>query len=359
MLNVLITGVSGANTGTQVLSALLLCRDRYRAFTCDMSPHAYGAMAGDGFFLVPPASDDTYISALLEICGREGVTIVIPGSEVELKVGAANRDRFTATGVHLLINDPEVISLCTDKEKTARFLQRAGFPFPKTMAVPIDEPPQRQAEYVLDFVPLPLVVKPRRVSGGSQGVAIAQSLDELVHHLSFSGAADGPADWIAQEYVGTAAEEYTLGVLSGPDGRAFSSFALKRLIDSTLTRKCRVPNMNRSRIKDEFLCLSTGISQGWVGDYPRLRSFAEAVASALGSTGPLNLQCRLVDGDIFVFEINPRFSGTTSIRAECGHNDPDLMIRRSVNGEPLGQAAYRHGLVVRTLANAFQEGKTA
>jgi carbamoyl-phosphate synthase large subunit len=356
VINVLVTGVSGANTGTQVLSALLACRDKYRLLTCDVSPYSYGAMAGDGFYLVPLASSDEYVSSVLGICRKEDIAVIIPGSEAELRVTASFRDQFTAIGVCLLINNSGVINLCTDKLRTAEFLQRSGFPFPKTVTPPAGQSLEEQIKYLLDRVSFPVVVKPRSVSGGSQNVSIVQDCDELRHILARQGQGVGTTDWIVQEYIGSDDEEYTLGVLSGPDGRAFSSFALRRLIDGTLTRKCRVWNRDRSRIKDEFLCLSTGVSQGWVGDYPEFRSFAETVANALGSTGPLNIQCRRTERGILIFEINPRFSGTTSIRAECGHNDPDLMIRRCVGGEALSQAPYRHGLVVRTLANAFKEG---
>lgn len=36
---------------------------------------------------------------------------------------------------------------------------------------------------------------------------------------------------------------------------------------------------------------------------------------------------------IFVFEINPRFSGTIFIRALAGYDEPDVLIRHEVLGE--------------------------
>jgi len=49
----------------------------------------------------------------------------------------------------------------------------------------------------------------------------------------------------------------------------------------------------------------------------------------------VNVQCRLVDGEVVVFEINPRFSGTTSLRAMVGYNEPDVLFRHHVLGEPI------------------------
>ena len=63
----------------------------------------------------------------------------------------------------------------------------------------------------------------------------------------------------------------------------------------------------------------------------------------------------ITEGDV-IFEINPRFSGTTSIRAICGHNDPDIVIRNRIFNEDFFQVEYKKGLVLRTFDNFFIEG---
>jgi carbamoyl-phosphate synthase large subunit len=51
-----------------------------------------------------------------------------------------------------------------------------------------------------------------------------------------------------------------------------------------------------------------------------------------------------------IFEINPRFSGTSSIRAMLGFNEPDLLIRKHLLGETLPERpTYRYGTVLRGL----------
>jgi carbamoyl-phosphate synthase large subunit len=52
-----------------------------------------------------------------------------------------------------------------------------------------------------------------------------------------------------------------------------------------------------------------------------------------------------------VFEINPRFSGTTSLRAMVGFNEPDLLIRRHVLQEKIEpHFKYGSGIIVRGLS---------
>ena len=84
--------------------------------------------------------------------------------------------------------------------------------------------------------------------------------------------------------------------------------------------------------------ISTGISQGHAADWPQVRSACEKIAASLSPIAPVNIQCRVVDGDVIPFEINPRFSGTTSLRAMAGYNQPDTLVRRDVFGQEIRPA---------------------
>jgi carbamoyl-phosphate synthase large subunit len=112
-----------------------------------------------------------------------------------------------------------------------------------------------------------------------------------------------------------------------------------------------VKNRTGKRELGDVLALSSGISQGEIGSFPEVTAQCEAIALALGARGPLNIQCRLVDGAVNVFEINPRFSGTTSLRAMVGFNEPDLLIRRHVLQQTIRlPIEYQSGMIVRGLS---------
>lgn len=355
MLNVLVTGTSGTNTGTQILSALLLCPERYRVVVTDIEKESYGAFKVPSSYVVPPARSEGYIPCLLDICRKEKIDVLIPGSEPELKVCSENRGCFEEVGIHLLINNAETIAVGMDKMRTIRFLKTYGFPYPKSLVLESGTTPEEMVEITAAELRFPLVLKPFVQSGGSSNLYLAQDKDELLFHLTLLRHRND-LQMMVQEYEGTPEEEYTIGVLSDDQGMAFSSFVLKRLINTSFTTKLKVPNRYKERITSDFLTISTGVSQGWVGEFSELKAFAEKVANALGSTGPLNLQCRKTGRAVVIFEINPRFSGTTSIRALCGHNDPDLLIRRRLFNEPPTEAPYRKGIVLRALENFFVEG---
>jgi carbamoyl-phosphate synthase large subunit len=156
--------------------------------------------------------------------------------------------------------------------------------------------------------------------------------------------------FIAQGYVGTPNEEYTVGILFGQDGVLLNSIAIRRIINNALTIRTQVPNRTGRSELGDHLIVSTGVSQGEVGHWPEIRSQCEVIAASLAPQAPINLQCRVVDGHVFPFEINPRFSGTTSLRALAGYNEPDTLIRRDVLGEAIEpHFAFRGMTIMRGL----------
>lgn len=337
---VLITGVGGGGHGHEIAKALLLA-DRYRVVGLDMSPTSFGLFDLESAFLIPPSSDPAYIETLVEICREQAIDVLIHGSEPELNAISAHREVFQAEGVLPLINTREVIDLCMDKWATVEALRKADLPVPVSALVePEDGIPE-------DF-PLPAVIKPSVGGGGSNNTFLAQDRAEFVDACR-TIMQQGKAA-IVQEYVGTPRDEFTVGVLSTLDGDLVGSFALNREIMSGLSNRVKVANRTRRDDLGPVLAISSGVSQGYVREFPDVREACERIAVALGSKGPLNVQCRFVNGVLYPFEVNPRFSGTTYIRAMMGFNEPDLLIRHHLLGAPMpNPVEYRYGHVVRAL----------
>ena len=135
MINVLVTGTSGTNTGTQIMTALLLCPERYRIVVTDIEKFSYGSLKVESSYVVPPATSPDYISEILSICKKEDIQVLIPGSEPELKACSEKREFFEAADVHLLTNDPNTINISMDKIQTIGFLEGKGFLCPKSLII--------------------------------------------------------------------------------------------------------------------------------------------------------------------------------------------------------------------------------
>jgi carbamoyl-phosphate synthase large subunit len=343
---VLVTGVGGGGIGEQILKALRLAPTRYEIVGCDASPQSTGLLEVDHPYIAPAAREPSYVSALIALCKKHQVRAVFPGSEPELRVISENRAAFEAEKIFLPINPHAVIETCLDKDKTATFLASHGFASPRS--VRIDE----EADLArVDF--FPAVVKPYLGGGGSSDVTIAQYAGELraLAKLLLLGG----RKLMVQEYVGTPEAEYTVGVLTGMDGRVLHSIALRRFILSALGNRLKTPNRTGRAELGPTLAISSGISQGEIGPFPAVTKPCEEIAAALGSRGPLNIQVRFVAGKVYVFEINPRFSGTTCMRAMVGYNEPDVLLREHLGERVEPRFPYRSGTILRGLHETLLE----
>lgn len=340
-LTVLVTGVGGGGHGEQILKALRMAKTTYRVVGADMLPYVTKLKEVDEAYVLPAASHPTYLDRLLEVCARRSVAAVFHGSEPELKVMSARRDEIQSRGIFLPINPASVIELCMDKVRTCDFLVARGFDVPAYARI-------RTADELHAFDIFPAVLKPSIGGGGSANIFIAQNRRELTcfgeYLLSLY------PEFIAQEYVGTPDDEYTVGVLVSMSGTLLNSIAVKRDILTSLSARLKVPNRSGRPELGPFLAASSGISQGIIGRFPEVTRVCEDIAVAIGCRGVLNIQCRFVRGKVLVFEINPRFSGTTSLRAMVGYNEPDVLLRTSVLGEEIApHFPYGSGIILRGL----------
>jgi carbamoyl-phosphate synthase large subunit len=340
-VRVMVTGVGGGSHGEQILKALRLAETGYHVVGSDLSPYSSGLAKVDEPCLMPPASDPEYVDTLLRVCRMREVEVLFHGSEPELKAISAARDRFAEAGIFVPINPPEVIDTCLDKVATMKRLRELGFTVPEFAAV-------GSVEEAEAFECLPAVLKPSVGGGGSANLFLVQTREELAACAGQLLA--GFDEFIAQEYVGRPEDEYTVGVLSDMDGKVINSIAIRRQIMSALSNRIKVRNRSGRDELGPVLAISSGVSQGEVVAASEITERCEAIAAALGATGSCNIQCRVVDGEVYPFEINPRFSGTTSLRAMVGYNEPDVLVRKHLLGEEIEpHFTYRHGVIVRSL----------
>jgi carbamoyl-phosphate synthase large subunit len=345
-ISVLVTGVGGGAVGHEALKALRLAERGYRLVAADRNARAVGLLDADRTYVIPSASDPNYFDAVLEVIRQEGVAAVVPGSDAELLILTRRRGELSEVGALLLANSEAVIDTCSDKERTASFLRSNGFSVPKTIRLETDADVAR-VEW------LPAIIKPTSGGGGSNLVFVAQTPRELAFFADYVRSAGSIP--IAQEYVGDLNSEYTVGVLHSLGGSFIGSVALRRDLTNALSTRARIRARAGRRV-GEMLVVSSGISQGVIEDAPEIRNACERIAAAMQSCGPLNVQLRVVDGVVYVFEINPRFSGTSGFRALAGFNEADLLIRHHVDGLPIQRPSVQEGYALRSLRERLTTG---
>ncbi|MDA8649874.1 ATP-grasp domain-containing protein [Alphaproteobacteria bacterium] len=331
MVNILVTAVGGEGHGSQILKALLLANnEKYRIFGADANPNCQQFSLVDGSAVLPLASSVDYMPQLFELIERFEIDVLFHGCEPELKLFAEHRDEIEECGVFLPINSSSMIKLCMDKEKTNQRLEELNFSPPKYAVINV------RAD-LANINWFPVVVKPAVGGGGSANVYIAQNRKELEGLAEYLNLDSNEVKFIIQEYVGTPEQEYTVGVLHDMDGNYINSIAVKRELTAQLNIRMSVPNGTEKKELGPKLIVSSGVSQGQVGRFEEVTSQCREIALKIGVRGAVNIQCRFVDGVVKVFEINPRFSGTTSLRAMVGYNEPDVLIQKHLFGTEIEQ----------------------
>ncbi len=328
--------------GEQLIKSLRLSETvNYKIVGTDVTEQSKGLMEVDIPHIVPFANDPGYILQLLTLCAKYDVKAVFPGSEPELKAISDHYEAFIAAGIFLPINPREVLDICFDKFKTVTFLKENGFAYPKSQHVSAEADLGK-----IDF--LPAVLKPSVGGSGSANIMIAQTQEELIVFGKYLLTIYN--EYIVQEYVGTADHEYTIGVLIDMEGTLINSIGIRRNIIAGLGNKIKIKNRTGKRDLGSHLVVSSGISQGEVGKYEMVTRACERLALALGARSALNIQCRYYEGKVYVFEINPRYSGTTSLRAMAGYNEPDIMVRKYLLGEAITpNFDFEHCTIMRGL----------
>jgi len=305
-MNILLTC---AGRRTAVLSAFRAAlQGEGRVFACDTSAEAPALQQADRAFLVPPVDDEDYADALLEICERQGVRVVVPALEPELPLLAQHRARFIAAGTLPLISSPEVIARCLDKLEAAWFLQSCGLQAPRSF-VSVGAVREALARREIFF---PLVVKPRW-GVSSIGLQVVEDDEEL--ELAFRLlrkqlprtliARASAADWehciLVQERL--PGEEYGLDVVNDLQGRHVCTFARRKL-------RMRGGQTDRAvSVCDQ-----------------RFDAVGRILGQRLGHVGLLDCDAFATGDGVCVIDLNPRIGGGYPFSHAAGANFPAALL---------------------------------
>ena len=289
---VLITGVGG-NVGQGVLKALRAStRSRFHIVGIDMEPLAAGFSLVDSYYQTPRTSDPRFPEAFEAIAKKEKLEAVYVCSPSELEPFASFKDDFERQfGLTVFVNPLEVVRIGSDKFATANFLREVGFVYPETVMGNDASGVHR----LINKYQFPLLAKPR-CGFSSRNIFILNSSEEFFAAMTLC------PDLVVQRYLGDPENEFTATTISGWDAKVRATIIFRReLLQGTTYRTELIDDAN-------------------------LEKQVVAIVEALGAIGPCNLQFRLLDGVACVFEINPRFSGTSGIRFLYGFNDCEMVF---------------------------------
>jgi len=289
-VTVLVTG-AGGDLGQAIIKSLKMSKYHPRIISCDVNALSVGLYTTNKGYIVPRADDKNYLGVIMGVCKKEKVDFLFIGTGEELLPLSRKKEEIKKiSGTEVVCVDSRVLEICSDKLTTAMFLKENNLPFPETVA---NE--QVKIEQLISKKGFPLFLKPRKGKGSSNAYKI-NNYDEL----KFYG--NKVSDFVLQEYLASEDQEYTNGVFSDGKGTIFVI---------TLKRELRGFGLSHTAV---------------VADDAEIKKLCLKIAELLDFKGSINIQLRKTAQGIFVFEINPRYSSTTAIRARFGFPDVEWIL---------------------------------
>ena len=246
--------------------------------------------------LVNPVEHPKYLRQLLDIVAKDKVNLLVPTTDLDLKLLAVNKSKFDKLGCCVLISKPEVIDICQDKRKTFEFLSKGGFDTPRTANV--------RSALSRNKLTFPLFLKPWDGYAG-RGTAMVKNRQEM------NVFAKRIPNCIVQEFV--EGVEYTCDVF----------------VDFEMKVRTVVP---RRRIE-----IRAGeVSKGQVVKHERIMSQSRRLVEILGA-GPGVITIQMIEdskSNIKFIEINPRFGGGAPLSIRAGANFPKWILQQLAGSQP-------------------------
>ena len=225
-------------------------------------------------------SKKKWINTLSKIIAKEKINIIIPCADFEIILFAEYKDHLKKKfGIDVLVSRYDLVESCNDKYKTVKLLKKHHIAVPRSFL-----PNKNFFEKKISY---PLVVKPRKGST-SKNIFVVKNIKQLKKAIKICQSP------IIQEYL--EGDEYTCG----------SIFLKNKLISVICLRRfLKDGNTSIAFLENNFL----------------LTNYISKITEILKPYGPMNFQLKFTKNGPMIFEINPRFSGTTPIREKFGLNE--------------------------------------
>jgi len=321
MINILVTG-AGSLLGQGIIKTINKSKIKTKIIGTDYFDTAIGLYWVKKGYLLPDvlkkSNLNKWLKEIVKICNKEKIDILIPGLDFETSILSKHKSLIEEkTKSKILVSSPNVLKVCNDKWETIKFLQKNKFLFPKSTL------PYNLNQF-LKHNKFPLIVKPR-FGSTSNNIFMVHNRVELKNSLQNCKKP------IIQEIVGNQKNEYTCGSVF-IENEVLTTIALKR------------------KLKNGNTIIATHIKNN------SLNAFIKKITNKLEPYGPTNFQLKLTKKGPVIFEINPRFSGTTHIRSIFGLNEIDIILNKIYNLN-IRKSNLRYGTIIRYYEDFFIRNK--
>ena len=286
---ILITG-AGSLIGEGVIKSIKNFSSEILIIGTDYFKESASIYWCDKSFLLPDilkrgVSEKIWLKKIIRLSLVEKINLIIPCADFEIPLFAKYKNYIEKeSGSVVLVSNLDLVKQCNDKFETAKLLENIGFNYPTTIIPNKDMSNLKKIKY-------PFIIKPRSGST-SKNVSIVKNKNELKKALI---SCKSP---VAQEFL--EGDEYTCG-----------SIYIDDEVKSVICLKRKLKNGNTSIAFSD--------------NKKTLNKYIFELTKILKPFGPMNFQLKMTKKGPYIFEINPRFSGTTPIRGLFGINELEIV----------------------------------
>lgn len=301
--NVLVTGIGG-NVGQGIIRNIRNYSSDIRIIGCNVEDFSAGNHLCDGFYKVPFAYHENYISTINQIILQENIHLIIPSTDYEAYYLSKHIHDVSCT---VATSGYETTQIYLDKYLSYQHHKKYGIPFAESYL------PSEYKSNLKD-----IIVKPRE-GRGSRGIHVNPE-----HPENFSD------EYLIQErHVG---KEITTAFYVDKNKQLHGFITMERSLDNGATHQCAV-------IKDFD---------------EKLETILLKIVQHSDIKGSANLQSIVTEsGEIFPFEVNCRISGTNSIRSQFGFNDVKYTLQEYLYEQKPDKPEIIQGIAVRIMMDVI------
>ena len=276
-LKILITGCHG----DLAFSIAQIIKKNFKSSTLigtDMEKNGMGNLIFDQIYKVPPTSNKNYLKIISQL--SKSVNLLIPSSEKEIVFFSKNEKKFKSK---ILINDKKIINLFSNKLKTQKFLKKNFENFSLNFSSQLSEIKKSK-------ISLPFFLK-KKSGSGNQNYRVIKNKSDLKELKLYK-----QNEWVIEELLNKNSDEYTCAIIRIKD--------LKKII--IFNRKLH--KLGHTMFANQFE--DKAIERGLL-----------AIADKINLNGVINIQFKIQNNQIKIFDINPRISSTVKMRDLLGFKD--------------------------------------
>lgn len=301
---------AGGSLFPYLLNAL---EDKYEVYLMDSNEKIVSFYPNKNIYIVPNVNDKNFEVAVSKIIQKHNIEVYIPLIDEEIikaiKIGKN-------LNIKVLSPSENFVELCLNKYELMKVLENQNISYIKT----------EFADNFTQAFDTPIFLKPN-IGRGSRGIRKITNEQEFKAYFILEKYSKNEV--LVQPFI--AGEEYTVSVT--------------------------VNNLNKIiAIIPKLVFTKEGITKHAKSiKNTQIENVCKQIVKKLHPKGSFNVQLKLFKNNVFIFEINPRFSTTLVLSIASGINEIDLAVKNYDKQEVEYITDFKNINLMRRWENCFYE----